>query len=114
MITINDVELEFDFTDADTIDAFEAALSKTQQVLDKDMAGLKRSEAIRVCCHSVFDFFNDVFGQGTDQEIFGGKCSLNNCIDALAKVVKEAERQRQELTDKRMQYSPSRAQRRHG
>ena len=48
------------------------------------------------------------------QEIFGGKCSLNDCIDALAKVVKEAERQRQALADKRMQYSPSRVQRRHG
>lgn len=112
IIEINGVELSFDFTDADTIDLFERALSKTQQILAEDMNSLTRSDAIRKCCYSVFDFFNTVFGEGTDKEIFGGRCSLNDCIDALAVVVGEANRQRQALTDKRVQYSPNRAQRR--
>lgn len=109
---INGVTLEFDFTDADTVDCFEESLLKVYQTLDEDMSDMKRSDAIRKCCHAVFDFFNAVFGEGTDRELFGSRCSLKDCTDALEAVVKESFRQTKAYTDRKIAYSPSRVQRR--
>lgn len=112
VIEINGVELSFDFTDADTVDLFERASARVKQTIDEDMSGLKHSDAIRKVCHAVFDFFNDIFGEGTDREVFGGKCSMNDCLDAFACVYREANRQNQEMVDKKAKYSPNRVQRR--
>lgn len=88
MLKINNVELELDLFDADVMDKFIKeleAFDKKQK--NKTTKGLSNGEIIRQECKMVFDFFNNVFGPGTDKKIFGTKTNIRVCIEAFKKVI---------------------------
>ena len=92
---ILDVELEdFDFNDADDLERYEKAVEKTQKKLDnmsdKDK---KASEIIREGCGLIFDCFNEIFGAGTAEKVFGPKTSLRTCTQAFRDLKDEREEQ---------------------
>ena len=75
---IRNVELEFDFNDADDMEKLENAIEKTQKALNNiDVENKKASEVIRETCKNIFDCFNEVFGEDTDKKVFGGKTNFN-------------------------------------
>lgn len=98
-MTINGMELAFDMFDADTCERFEQAVeqvSQKAQALQKAQ-GLKASESIRAQCTAIFDCFNQIFGEGTDWALFGGKANLQACLKAFQALLGEVEKQRKEI-----------------
>lgn len=111
MLKINGIELEFDLLDADTAEKYDECMKEMQGIKDK-VDGMSVGESIRYQCNAVFDVFNNLFGEGTDKKIFGGKTHLGKCLDAFEALVNEANRQAEETDKKYSKYSPNRAQRR--
>lgn len=118
MIKINNVELKIDVMDADFSEKIEMELekvvSKSSSSDDKIRQGnIKRSQYLREQCRIVFDFFDNIWGKGTHEKIFGDRCNLKECLSAFEEFVnaykEKDKKEAQELTTK---YSSNRAQRR--
>ncbi len=117
IIKINNVELEFDFNDADDMEKLENAIEKTQKGIENISIDAKRtSEVIRETCKCIFDCFNDIFGNDTDKKIFGDKTNLNICKEAFEDLINariEQEKEfSEEMSNSEKKYSPNRATRR--
>ena len=85
---VNGVNLpDPDVGDLEFLEKYEAQndiITKKMSEMDKNV---RRSEAVRIQCTLVFDFFDAVFGEGTAQKIFGEKVNLKTCIDAYEEAV---------------------------
>lgn len=79
---------DLDIYDADDMEVFENALNDLGETA-KELQELELSnaESIRHQCRAIFDFFNNVFGEGTDYELFGNKTNLRICTEALTEVI---------------------------
>lgn len=114
---IRNIDLEFDFNDADDMEKLENAISEAQEKLNNmSVEAKKASEVIREGCQAIFDCFNKIFGENTDKKIFGNKTNFNICIEAFEDLVKGRALQEKEFDDKvkeiEKKYSPNRAIRR--
>ena len=111
--TIMGEEFELDFLDANEMEHVEDALKKTnKKIQEAKYVGLTQSQAIRKQCQIIFDFFDEVFGEGTHKRIFKGKCNLAMALNAFGEVIKAKNNSVQEIRAIRDKYSPNRAQRR--
>lgn len=86
---INNVELpDIDVTDALVMENYEAAHDKVAEKMNNlDVNGKRHSELIRIQCEAVFEFFEDVFGEGTAKKVFGESVNLTTCLNAYEAVV---------------------------
>lgn len=107
-INVNGVELEFDTLDVDTMASYEKALAKIDKVDETALKGLTPSENIRKQCRAIFDFFNDLFGEGTDKRLFGEKTNIGICLDAFDLVITEAGDQFAQFSKRLEKYDTSR------
>ena len=99
-IIINGTELELDVTDADQLEAIEAAMKSVSEAMDNyDLSQMTAPDMIRAQCRAVFEAFNMIFGDGTDRAVFGGKCSLVEAMEAFARLVGEIENQKKLMED---------------
>lgn len=115
---INGQELELDLADADMAERAQTAIQKV-----KDEATAKEQEvkslagSIRATCALVNECFDDVFGEGTSNQLFGEKKNMIISIDAFSALGEEIKRQTEEIgqhtQDLAAKYSPNRAERRH-
>ena len=111
---INGVTLEFDILDADTAEKYERALREMEQEADSldEQGDISLADNIRIQCRAIFDFFNTIFGEGTDKAIFGEKVNLGTCMDAYDQVVDTANRQRMQYENRiEKYYNAARAKR---
>lgn len=109
---INGVELEdLDIYDLEVAEKYEKALAKVQELASKDNSK-SLSEGIKYQCNLIFEFFNTVFGKGTDKEIFGNKVNLMTCMKAFEEIVLKMNEQKKEIEKLSNKYSPNRATRR--
>lgn len=108
---INEIELDFDIFDVDIAERYENALEKVQEE-GKPVEGEKNSVVIRRQCNSIFNFFDEVFGEGTSKDIFGDRVNLMLCLKAFEEVVEDVAEQTKEAEKLTAKYSPNRAQRR--
>ena len=90
MLVINGIELELNIFEAAQAESFERANERVLEEKDKvnDVAGL--SEKIKLYCDIVYDFFDDVFGDGTADSIFKGRQDMLECLEAYTDVVEYA------------------------
>lgn len=114
---IRNVELEFDFNDADDMERLETAIEETQKDLNNiSTEGKKASEIIRETCKYIFGCFNKIFGEDTDKKVFGGKTNFNVCKEAFEDLVNARIEQENQFTEEmnniEKKYSPNRATRR--
>lgn len=88
---INNVELpDIDVSDALVMENYEAAHDKVAEKMNNlDVNGKRRSELIRIQCEAVFEFFEDVFGEGAAKKVFGESVNLTTCLNAYEAVVIE-------------------------
>ncbi|MGN0491253.1 MAG: DUF6673 family protein [Ruminococcus sp.] len=88
---INNVELpDIDVSDALVMENYEAAHDKVAKKMNNlDVNGKRRSELLRIQCEAVFEFFEDVFGEGTAKKVFGESVNLTTCLNAYEAVVIE-------------------------
>lgn len=110
---IYDAEVELDFLDADEMDRVEAALNRVQsRSAAASCEGMTQSQAIRTQCGIIFDFFDDVFGDGTHKRIFGGKCNLAQALGAFQAFNAAKDDSVKEIRAIGDKYNANRAQRR--
>ncbi len=110
---IYDAEVELDFLDADEMDRVEAALNRVQsRSTAASYEGMTQSQAIRTQCGIIFDFFDDVFGEGTHKRIFGSKCNLAQALNAFQAFNTAKEDSVKEIRAIGDKYNANRAQRR--
>lgn len=115
MIKIFEVELDFDFADADDLEKYERALPKTQE----DLSNIKWNEqnasnSVKEFCNVIFHFFDEIFGDGSSQKIFKGKRNYQKCVDAFKEIMNAKKAQDAEIDNSLeylQQYSPDRVKR---
>lgn len=112
MLKINDVELELDLMDADMAEKYEKAYRKMQRDVANIPKNLSLAESIRKQCKLIFNFFNEVFGQGTSKNIFGNRTNLRECIKAVETLIDHVNKDTEEANKIINKYSPNRVERR--
>ena len=76
-----------DVGDLEFLEKYEAQNDIIVARMNEMDKNIRRSEAVRVQCTLVFEFFDAVFGEGTARRIFGEKVNLKLCIDAYEEAV---------------------------
>lgn len=112
---INGVELpDLDVGDADVMEKYEKANDKIAEKMNNlKPEGKRRSELIKIQCHAIFEFFNDVFGEGTDKKVFGSETNLTTCINAYEAVISTVNKADEQLANSfKAKYQGNREQRR--
>ncbi|MBQ9314875.1 MAG: AP endonuclease [Clostridia bacterium] len=110
---IRNIEVEFDFLDADDMEKFENEAKKVvEQCKIKEKQQMSYSQMIREQCKIINDFFNNVFGDGMSQKLFGNKDNLKEHISAFEEIVKEKENQQKSIVSSLERYQPNRETRR--
>lgn len=112
---INGVELEdIDLMEAEQADKYEKAMKKLEVLANKNTnyEGMSLGDVIRSKCNIVFEFFNIIWGDGTDKKVFGGRTNIRICTEAVERVVSEMKKQESEINAMKRKYSSNRADRR--
>ena len=83
---VNGVNLpDPDVGDAAFIETFENAQKKcVSKMTSVSKENIKWSAKIHRQCEAIFDFFEEVFGDGTAKIVFGDSVNLKICVDAYA------------------------------
>lgn len=115
---IKGLEVDFDIFEADNADAYEQAMENVKALATPPTNELL-GEAIRRQCNAVFDFFDDIFGDGFHKEIFGEKTNLTECLQTFRDFTKQVAEQKEKLDTMMQEFSaeseapaPNRAARR--
>ncbi|MEG0764405.1 MAG: DUF6673 family protein [Pseudoflavonifractor sp.] len=87
------IELDFDIFDAETADAYEAAVTATRDAAVK-VTGETLGDAIRRQCAAVFCFFDDLFGEGFHKDLFGERTNLMECINTFREFIQAVDAQK--------------------
>lgn len=95
---ILDAEFDINFLEAETAERYDAAINNYNKAHDE----LKKehhsyADVIRSTCYIVFDFLNDLLGDGAADEIFGDNCDLLLAMRAMKAVTDEFKRQTDEM-----------------
>ena len=111
---IRDIEVDFDFLDADDVERFEKEARRVKEECEiKNKQEMSYSEVIREECNIIDRFFDNVFGNGIAEKLFNGKKNLNEHIKAFEDIVKEKIEQQKGLQNTLDRYQPNREQRRY-
>ena len=113
-MTINGVEFDIDFTDADFIERYEFKYKEVEKEIEelhnkKDT--INPVEGIRQECKIIKEFLDYVLGDGTSEKIFKGKDSLNLCLTAFEDIIDNVDKQHKEMQERLNKYSPERLKR---
>jgi hypothetical protein len=109
---INNVELQdIDILDLEVAEKWEKAIKDIQTIGEKTK-NMGLADGIRTQCNAIFDVFNVMFGEGTDEKVFGDKVNLLTCLKAFEELVTHMSAQNAEVEKIANKYSPNRANRR--
>jgi len=113
---INEVELEIDMGDADFQETYEKAFENMGKA-EKDLVKTgKASDITRSYCQMYFNLFDDIFGKGTADKIWGGKCKISACEDVYIQFIMECKKQTEQIRQHSdtfiKKFTPNRAARR--
>lgn len=110
---VRNIEVNFSFLDADDVEKFEKEAKRVKEDSEvKSKEKMSYSEAIREECRIINSFFDNVFGEGTAQKIFGEKNNLEEHIKAFEDIVKEKIEHQKSLENTFNRYQPNRQTRR--
>lgn len=114
-MTINGVTLAFDMLEAEDNRRVTQAV-QTASAAAQGIEPTSEHESIRTLCGIVFACFNEIFGEGTDKQIFGETANLRTALEAFDALVAEKDAQMSEFNrfaaSVTSKYSPNRAARR--
>lgn len=111
----NDVEIEFDLSDADILEKYENIFDEMGEKEKKLPKTGKQSEIIRAQYNWFVEVFDKLLGEGIGKKVCGEKCSVANCYDAYEYFLSFVANQKLALTNRALSISNSysnRAQRR--
>lgn len=113
---INGVNLEIDMENVDFLEKYEKAFEKMEEEEKSITKTGKQSDIARMYCKMFYHLFDNIFGEGTGQKIFGGKNNLriidetyDKFINICAEQTRDIQRRREKIVAK---FKPNRAQRR--
>lgn len=113
-MTINGVEFDIDFTDADFIERYELKYKEVEKDIEELQSKkntISAVEGIRQECKIIKDFLDYVLGDGASEKIFKGKDSLKLCLDAFEDIINNVDNQHKEMQERFDKYSPERLKR---
>ena len=111
---IRDIEVDFDFLDADDVERFEKEAKRLLDRCDEEAKNnYTSSETIKVQCRIVEEFFDNVFGEGISEKIFIKRNNLKEHLEIYEEIIKESQSQNNEMRSKFGKYQPNREQRRY-
>ncbi|MGN0398808.1 MAG: DUF6673 family protein [Blautia sp.] len=110
----NGVELEIDLMDADNMEMFENNLEKIAIDIKEPTQydGKKASEQIRLQCDYVDSFFDDTFGDGTAEKLFGKTKNIAERLEAFGTAANLGNQTSEQAKDIMNKYAPERVQNR--
>lgn len=110
---LKDIEVDFDFLDADDIERFENEANKvieeSEKYKDKEIS---MSEEIKIECNLIDAFLDNVFGEKTSQKLFNGKKNLREHVEIFKYIMDEKIKYTNEISSIYQRYQPNREQRR--
>jgi len=109
-MNINGVELELDIFDADVAEKYDKAIKKVMNI--EDTKSMSIGEGIRTQCKAIFNVFDELFGQGTHERVFGDKVNLLECLKAFEALITGINEKNKEIELIANKYSSNRVQRR--
>lgn len=110
---IREIEVNFNFLDADDVERFEKEAEKVvKECEEKAKQKMSYSQTIREECLVIDNFFDNVFGVGISKKMFNGKYNLEDHIKAFEDIVKEKLEQQKGLQSTFDRYQPNRRERR--
>lgn len=111
---LRNIEVDFDFLDADNMEKFE---KEAQKLLDKCDEEAKKnytaSESIKAQCRMVEEFFDNVFGEGISDKIFIKRNNLREHLEIYEDIIKEKNIIKDDMKNKFGRYQPNREERRY-
>ena len=117
---LEDIEVNFSFTDADDVERFENAAKKVYEEAEKNKKKeMNASEIIREECNIIEEFFDSVFGEGISNKLFNEKKDIVEHIKLFEDIIKakvEATKDIQNIYDNienSDRYKPNRETRRY-
>lgn len=115
-MTVNGIELEFDFFDAEDVRKFETALAETQEAIAAAEKQDSLADVYEIVCRVVKEFYDTIFGEGTGEAVCGERDNFMTCIDAFEAAINTADEGRKALEEKtravKARFGGTRAQRR--
>lgn len=94
---LNGVELEFDFYDADQMEVFEKAFEGARVDMEKAFKSQKQSQLIRGVCQATINMIDEIFGEGTANEVFQGETNFRKSMQVFNALVEEKIKQEEEV-----------------
>lgn len=113
----NGVKLEVDLQDADFAERYEKAFNRMGEDEKKVPKDGTNSELIRAYCSLFYHLFDDIYGEGTSERLFGGKKNAGMCDEAYGAFIQAAQQCNADAAQRRnafySKYAPNRDQRRY-
>lgn len=102
---ISNIEINFDFLDADNVEKFE---EEAKKVIEKTeiKEEMSYSQALKYECEIVEEFIDNVFGEGISEQIFKGKKNLKEHINVFQELVDEKNKAQEDLQKLYNKYAP--------
>lgn len=111
---IRNIEVDFDFLDADDVERFEREAKKVKEECEiRSKKEMSYSETIREECNIIERFFDNVFGGNISEKMFNNKKNLNEHIKAFEDIINEKIAQQKGLQSTLNRYKPNREQKRY-
>lgn len=79
---INGVQLDIDMGDVAFIERYEKAFEKMEEKEAKVPKTGTTTDRAKAFVSIFYELFDDIFGEGTGNAIFDGKCNIRMCLDA--------------------------------
>ncbi len=76
-------EVEFDPTDVDFVEKYEAAVAEYQERITTVSKEGKASEVMMRLCNIFYNVFDGIFGKGSSKKMFGKTNSVDLCVKAF-------------------------------
>lgn len=93
-------EVEFEFSDVENYKRYEKALEKYMEKVQetKQLEG-KEGDGREKLCKIIYDFFDELLGQGSAIQILGEKPNFKTSLEAMYGVLKEKQKSDKEISD---------------
>lgn len=118
MITINGVELKFSYSNPQDLKRYEAARKTVAEkyaniptVEDGQVTEEQYIQTLTTGIKAFAAFFDELFGKGTSNRLFGKETDFETVVDAYTEFVNGVQAQAARLTNKLAAFVPDDAQR---
>ena len=106
MFEFNGKEFRFEVEDYNDLSNYAKALEElgqTEKTLMEQQKGGSDPEFIKGFCQMIFRFFDTVLGEGSAEEMFGGKLNLGVCEEVYVQFLEYVNAQAQEAAKARVE-----------